>query len=292
MLDNIYEKAQILQFCIILFMIEYSNQYTINNEKIEYNKDILLNITNYKKIIFKQHGSIEDLILNNEYFYYFKSPMLNVFFFKKTNSNQHIIFFDGMKKFKDVIDLIINISLESLNHYIFDILNEDGILYDNTLKEYGNINNIFEAFLYIKEMLYKKTEENNVSIYGYSLGGPLSYLFLDILEKNDLIYENDNTEKNDNTDKLNIKITSIESWFEGNKQLYDKIKNKNDFKTIFSKGSFMFLYKNIFQTYIDDYILVESNDEDEIQDKYLMKSFPFGLIQYFKDNHSIDKIIL
>jgi hypothetical protein len=292
MLDNIYEKAQILQFCIILFMIEYSNQYTINNEKIEYNKDILLNITNYKKIIFKQHGSIEDLILNNEYFYYFKSPMLNVFFFKKTNSNQHIIFFDGMKKFKDVIDLIINISLESLNHYIFDILNEDGIFYDNTLKEYGNINNIFEAFLYIKGMLYKKTEENNVSIYGYSLGGPLSYLFLDILEKNDLIYENDNTEKNDNTDKLNIKITSIESWFEGNKQLYDKIKNKNDFKTIFNKGSFMFLYKNIFQTYIDDYILVESNDEDEIQDKYLMKSFPFGLIQYFKDNHSIDKIIL
>ena len=108
----------------------------------------------------------------------------------------------------------------------------------------------------------------------------LRYLFLDILEKNDL------------TGKLNIKITSIESWFEGNKQLYDKIKNKNDFKTIFNKGSFMFLYKNIFQTYIDDYILVESNDDDEIQEKYLMKPFPFGLIQYFKDNHSIDKIIL
>ena len=282
MLNNIYEKAQILQFCIILFMIEYSNQYKINNEKIQYNKDILLDITNYKKIIFKQHesidSSIDNLILNNEYFYYFKSSMLNVFFFKKNNS--HIIFFDGMKKFKDVIDLIINISLESLNHYIFDILNEDGILYDNTLKEYDNINNIFEAFLYIKEMLYKKDQENNVSIYGYSLGGPLSYLFLDILEKNDL------------TEKLNIKITSIESWFEGNKQLYDKIKNKNDFKTIFNKGSFMFLYKNIFQTYIDDYILVEKTDDDEIQDKYLMKPFPFGLIQYFKDNHSIDKIIL
>ena len=278
MIDNIYEKAQILQFCIILFMIEYSNQYTINNEKIQYNKDILLDITNYKKIIFKNNESIDNLILNNEYFYYFKSSMLNVFFFKKNNS--HIIFFDGMKKFKDVIDLIINISLESLNHYIFDILNEDGILYDNTLKEYDNINNIFEAFLYIKEMLYKKDQENNVSIYGYSLGGPLSYLFLDILEKNDL------------TEKLNIKITSIESWFEGNKQLYDKIKNKNDFKTIFNKGSFMFLYKNIFQTYIDDYILVEKTDDDEIQDKYLMKPFPFGLIQYFKDNHSIDKIIL
>ena len=283
MLDNIYEKAQILQFCIILFMIEYSNQYTINNEKIQYNKDILLDITNYKKIIFKQHESIDEsidnLILNNEYFYYFKSSLLNVFFFKKTNSKEHIIFFDGMKKFKDVIDLIINISLESLNHYIFDILNEDGIFYDSTLKEYDNINNIFEAFLYIKEMLYKKDEENNVSIYGYSLGGPLSYLFLDILEKNDL------------TGKLNIKITSIESWFEGNKQLYDKIKNKNDFKTIFNKGSFMFLYKNIFQTYIDDYILVKNND-DEIQEKYLIKPFPFGLIQYFKDNHSIDKIIL
>ena len=41
---------------------------------------------------------------------------------------------------KDVIDLIINISLESLNHYIFDILNEDGILYDSTLKKYDNIN--------------------------------------------------------------------------------------------------------------------------------------------------------
>lgn len=279
MLDNIYEKAQILQFCIILFMIEYSNQYTINNEKIQYNKDILLDITKYKKIIFKQHESIDNLILNNEYFYYFKSSMLNVFFFKKTNSKEHIIFFDGMKKFKDVIDLIINISLESLNHYIFDILNEDGIFYDSTLKKYDNINNIFEAFLYIKEMLYNKDQENNVSIYGYSLGGPLSYLFLDILEKNDLIPE------------LNIKITSIESWFEGNKQLYHKIKNKNNIKTIFNKGSFMFLYKNIFQTYIDDYILVKNND-DEIQDKYLMKPFPFGLIQYFKDNHSIDKIIL
>jgi hypothetical protein len=286
MLDNIYEKAQILQFCIILFMIEYSDQYTINNNNIQYNKDILLDITKYKKIIFKQHESIDDLILNNEYFYYFKSSLLNVFFFKKTNSNEHIIFFDGMKKFKDVIDLIINISLDSLNHYIFDTLNEEGVFYDNTCKEYGDINNIFEAFLYIKETLYKKEEENNVSIYGYSLGGPLSYLFLDILEKNDI------TQQNDNTEKLNIKITSIESWFEGNKKLYDKIKNKNDFKTIFNKGSFMFLYKNIFQTYIDDYILVESNDDDEIQEKYLMKSFPFGLIQYFKDNHSIDKIIL
>jgi hypothetical protein len=87
MLDNIYEKTQILQFCIILFMIEYSIQYTINNDKIEYNKDILLDITKYKKIIFKQHESIDEsinnLILNNEYFYYFKSSMLNVFFLKK-----------------------------------------------------------------------------------------------------------------------------------------------------------------------------------------------------------------
>jgi hypothetical protein len=279
MFDNIYEKAQILQFCIILFMIEYSDQYTINNEKIEYNKDILLDITNYKKIIFKENNPIEDLILNNEYFYYFKSSMLNVFFFKKTNSNEHIIFFDGMKKFKDIIDLIINISLESLNHYIFDILNEEGIFYDNTLKECNNINNIFEVFLYIKEIIYKKTEENNVSIYGYSLGGPISYLFLDILEKNDII------------ENLNIKITSIESWFVGNKKIYEKIKNKYDYKTIFNKGSFMFLYKNIFQKYSDDYILVHKTD-DEIQEKYLMQPFPFGLIQFFKDNHSIDKIIL
>lgn len=277
MFDNIYEKAQILQFCIILFMIEYSNQYKINNEKIEYNKDILLDITNYKKIIFKENQNIDNLITNNDYFYYFKSSILNVFFFKKTNSNEHIIFFDGMKKIKDVFDLLINISLESLNHYIFDILNEDGILHDNTVKQFNNINNIFEAFLYIKEMFYK-TEENTVSIYGYSLGGPLSYLFLDILEKNNI------------TESLNIKITSIESWFEGNKKLYEKIKNKNDYKTIFNKGSFMFLYKNIFQTYIDDYILVEK--DDEIPEKYLMQTFPFGLIEYFKDNHSIDKIIL
>jgi hypothetical protein len=281
MFDNIYEKGQILQFCIILFMIEYSNQYKINNEKLTNNKDILLDIVNYKKIIFKKYKPIDNLILNNEYFYYFKSSMLNVFFFKKTNSKEHIIFFDGMKKFKDVIDLLINISVESLNHYIFDILNEDGVFYDNTFKKYEDINNIFEAFLYIKEMLYKKEEENNLSIYGYSLGGPLSYLFLDILDKNNI------------SNNLNIKITSIESWFEGDKKLYNKIKNKNDFKTIFNKGSFMFLYKNIFQTYIDDYILVEKhNNNDNIPEKYFMEQFPFGLIQYFKDNHSIDKIIL
>ena len=280
MFDNIYEKAQILQFCIILFMIEYSNQYKINNEKLTNNKDILLDIVNYKKIIFKKYKPIDNLILNNEYFYYFKSSILNVFFFKKTNSNTHIIFFDGMKRFKDVIDLLLNISVESLNHYIFDILNEDGVFYDNTLKKYEDINNIFSAFLYIKEMLYKE-EVNNVSIYGYSLGGPLSYLFLDILDKNNI------------SDNLNIKITSIESWFEGDKKLYNKIKNKNDFKTIFNKGSFMFLYKNIFQEYIDDYILIEKNsNDDEIPEKYLMTQFPFGLIQYFKDNHSIDKIIL
>jgi len=280
MFDNIYEKGQILQFCIILFIIEYSNQYKINNEKLTIsNKDILLDIVNYKKIIFKQHKPIEDLILNNEYFYYFKSPMLNVFFFKKTNSKEHIIFFDGMKKFKDIIDLIINISLESLNHYIFDILNEDGIFCDNIFKEYKDINNIFSAFLYIKEMFYKK-EGNNICIYGYSLGGPLSYLFLDILNKNNI------------SETLNIKITSIESWFECDNKMYNKIKSKNDFKTIFNKGSFMFLYKNIFQDYIDDYILVEKNNDDEIPEKYLMTQFPFGLIQYFKDNHSIDKIIL
>ena len=176
------------------------------------------------------------------------------------------------------MNLLINIIKKNNNNYIFDILNNDGILYSikNKLINKEKLNNIFESFLFIQENYYNKNDI--INIYGYSLGGPLSYLFYDILEKNNFI------------ENIKINITSIESWFEGNKELYNKIKNNNNYKTIFSKGSFMFLYKNIFQKTIDNYILIEKNNEDNIEN-YIMNLFPLGLIDYFKDNHSLNKII-
>jgi hypothetical protein len=285
---NIFEKAQIIQFLIILFMKNYSDEY---KSKIDYNKDILVDISYYKTNIYNifknkleivnennKKDNIENIIKNTDYFYFFNSSKLKVYFYKKKDTNEHIIFFDGLKKIKDIMNLLINIIQTKNNHYIFDILNNNGILYSiqNTLINKEKLNNIFESFLFIQEKYYNKND--TINIYGYSLGGPLSYLFYDILEKNNFI------------ENIKINITSIESWFEGNKELYDKIKKNNNYKTIFSKGSFMFLYKNIFQKSIDNYILIEKDNEDNLTD-YTMNLFPFGLIDYFKDNHSLNKII-
>ena len=103
MIDNIFEKGQIIQFFIILFMKEYSNKYKSNNN---FNKDILINIEynkKYIKNIFQDTLEIKDnnyINENNDYFYFFNSSILKVFFFKTKNSNEHNIFIDGLKKIK------------------------------------------------------------------------------------------------------------------------------------------------------------------------------------------------
>jgi hypothetical protein len=287
MSSNIFEKAQIIQFLIILFMKNYSDKY---KSKIDYNKDILVDISYYKTNIYNifknkleienenNDNIIENVIKNTDYFYFFNASILKVYFYKKKDTNEHIIFFDGLKKTKDIINLLINVIQQKNNNYIFDILNNDGILYSikNKLINKESLNNIFESFLFVQDKYY--TNNDIINIYGYSLGGPLSYLFYDILEKNNFI------------ENIKINITSIESWFEGNKELYEKIKNNNNYKSLFNKKSFMFLYKNIFQKSIDNYILIEKNDDNEIE-KYIINLCPFGLIDYFKDNHSLDKIL-
>ena len=123
MISNIFEKAQIIQFLIILFMKNYSDTY---KSKIDYNKDILVDISYYKTNIYnifqntleivnennienEKKDNIENIIKNTDYFYFFNASILKVYFYKKKDTNQHIIFFDGLKKTKDIMNLLINV---------------------------------------------------------------------------------------------------------------------------------------------------------------------------------------
>ena len=60
----------------------------------------------------------------------------------------------------------------------------------------------------------------------------------------------------------------------------------------FGQGALGAMTFGAYHQYTTNKIMELNNEKVEIQHKYLMKPFPFGLIQYFKDNHSIDKIIL
>ena len=140
---------------------------------------------------------------------------------------------------------------------------------------------MLDTFEYIYNLIYIKYKINNkinLSINGYSLGGPYSQVFINLLF----------TKYND----LNIELYIIESWFIGNENNYNNLKNNIKIYNIYNNNSILYFYNNIFQDYNKcDYVL--NNKKSTINHflKYLLKNPPFGIIKYTKDHHMLSRII-
>ena len=163
------------------------------------------------------------------------------------------------------------------------LLNKKGLLY-KIENEHVEINNnrysVIEVFDYLYENIYSKNESIHISINGFSLGGPISQLFtLLLLEK----YEN----------KIKIDIYNIESWFGGNKDLYNQIKDKTNITNIYNQKSLFYFFNIYFQKYFKSNLLINNeNGNDEIEYiNYNINLFPLGIINYGIDNHLLSKIL-
>ena len=319
-MNNLLEKAQIIQSIIIIAFILISNININTNEKnldkntdyyiflqsvITYNKIIkkYLNNNDSNNIFYKLIKNKKDnnrilniipdneydiLSKNNEYFYFFYNNNNNLtYFYKDKNSDEHIIYFGGI----DNINNIKNIVAFLLNDYSFEniekILYETGIfniIVDNkVVKINKNTENIYDVFNFLFNNIYNidniilntTPKKINLNVNGYSLGGPFSQIFVyNILKK----YK----------DTFNIKIYNIESWFAGNKKMYNKLNNDTLIFNTYNKKSLLYFFNLLFQKYFksDLIINVENNSSD-----YINEQFPKGLIKYFNENHLLSILI-
>jgi hypothetical protein len=248
-----------------------SNNYIIKNNELIINENNLLTLDDYNF-----------LLENNEYFYsFFNNKNIITYFFKDKLSNEHSIYFGGLDNLNN-IKAILNFLL---NDYSIDnidkLLYEDGLfisIVDNKIiKINQNINNIFDAFDFLYNNIYNinnffsndKIQKINLNVNGYSLGGPFSQIFVyNILKKY--------------TDSLNIKIYNIESWFGGNKNLYNELTENTKIFNTYNKKSILYFYNIFFQKYFKNDLVIEvNNDSSDCIDE----PFPNGLIKYFNKNH-------
>jgi hypothetical protein len=318
-MNNLLKKAQLVQFIIIISFIMLSNLK--NDEKIlEKNTDyynFLVNIVKYNNLI-KQYlknklENSEELVniinSNNEYFYFFYNENnVLVYFFKEKNSNDHSIYFCGIDNINDIETMITIL----INNYSFEniekILNKDGTLYkinnDGIEKVIIDVN-IYNAFDYFDKNIYSEknnitndiihpyitSDKINLNVNGYSLGGPFSQVFIyNIVKKDSLPEEISSNELNDS--KFNIKIFNIESWFGGNKEIYDKLtKNIKIFNT-YNNKSVLYFFNILFQKYFKSDFIIKNNDDNKKDiDEYVLEKFPHGIIKYVKDNHLLSNIL-
>ena len=301
-MSNFWENIEIIQFIIICLFISYENN--LDTEKIlekdsKYYK-FLLNIINYNKITRKNiEDNLKDeinkidhdiFLKNNEYFYIFKNNNnVYLYFFQEKISKKHFIYFNGFNNLKD-IKTIFNIFTNNLTYEnVENILNKKGIFYkiiDNKVKELNNKITILEIFdnlynnIYKIDSFNKEIDKIDLCINGYSLGGPYSQVFINLLFSK---YNN-----------LNIELYNIESWFLGDENKYNKFKNNLKIYNIYNNKSILYFYNNIFQDYNKcDYIF--TNDNKDIVKKYFKKYFskkaPFGIIKYTKDHHMLSRIM-
>jgi len=210
-MENILENLEIIQFVIISLFILYKNNRSetdkiLDNDSKYYT--FLLNIINYNNLT---RNNIEnnlknkinklnnDIFLkNNEYFYIFtNNNNLYVYFFQEKLTKKHFIYFNGLN----------NLTYENIQH----TLNQKGIFYkiiNNKVKKLHNNITIFKIFDHLYNKVYNILDENNkinLSINGYSLGGPYSQVFINLLLNK---YNN-----------LNIELYNIESWFFGDEDI-------------------------------------------------------------------------
>jgi hypothetical protein len=302
-MNNFWENIEIIQFIIICLFISYQNN--LDTEKIlekdsKYYK-FLLNIINYNKITRKNiEDNLKDdinkinhdiFLKNNEYFYIFtNNDNVYVYFFQEKISKKHFIYFNGFNNLKD-IKTIFNICTNNLTYEnIENILNKNGIFYkiiNNKVIKLENKITILKIFDHLYNKIYNKIynildENNKINLYinGYSLGGPYSQVFINLLLNK---YNN-----------LNIELYNIESWFFGDEYKYNNLKNNIKIYNIYNNKSILYFYNNIFQDYNKcDYILNNDNKDfiKKYFKKYLCKTAPYGIIKYTKDHHLLSRII-
>jgi hypothetical protein len=280
-MNNLLKKSQMIQFIVILLIYSFSNindkevikkdnpYYTFIEKNLTYN-EITNNILNDEAT-----EEYKLLLKGNEYFYLFYNHHVYVYFYKEIDSNDHIIYFNGIKNMNDlkiIFKSIRNIIFNDIDH-LFD---KEGRLYkmNNDSISYQDNQLLFDVF----DRIYDNNQNIKLKINGFSFGGPMSQLFtLKLLEKY-------------GEEKLSIDIYNIESWFGGNKEMYEDLKNKVEIHNIYNSRSIMYFYNIIFQKYFQsDYLIENNNDYDEIINS--AKDLPpFGLINYIVDNHLLSKI--
>ena len=305
---NLLKKIQLLQFIIIIFFYILSSSID-ECEKLDKNCEyytFLCKMVTYNKLtkkIIKKNKDVLDfkdnykIFLNdNEYFYVFYSNNVYVYFLKEHGSDKHNIYFNGINNMND-LNIIVKTVLEIINqNFNYDninkLLNNDGYLYkffDTSIVKVKTKYTIIEVFDMLYENVYNPSKDHNkinLQIDGFSIGGPESQLFaILLLEK----YET----------KLNITMHNIESWFGGNKEIYDKLNEKIKLLNIYNSKSIFYFFNIFCQKYFKTNFLINSksddNDQSQKEDEeifdYGSKLFPFGIYDYIIDSHVLSKFL-
>jgi hypothetical protein len=311
-MSNLLKKAQILQFIIIISFFIISNitkDEVILDKNSEY-YNFLINIVKYNNILKSYNKdsnnvSKNDLLIfseKNEYFYYFhNNHNIFAYFFKEKESNVHEIYFNGINNIND-IKTVINILINNFTFdSIKDILHKPGnfFIINNGIIEQMNdsgLLTIFDVFNIFYESIYIENTSNasnasnssnasnkvNLKINGYSLGGPISQIFVYLLYD---IY------KDNFKNKFNLTVYNIESWFACNSEKYDEFINMSNLKNIYNKRSILFFFNKFFQRYNKiDYFIENTDITDNNMDIYLNNILPKGIIKYIKNYHLLSKI--
>ena len=138
--------------------------------------------------------------------------------------------------------------------------------------------NSLQTYLYNSNYNCGINDKIQLKINGFSLGGPISQLFILLI-----------TEKYYN---LNIEMYNIESWFGGNEEIYDKMKQNINIVNIYNNKSIIYLFNYYFQRYFKSDQLIETDDLSYLKLKeYNRLLFPCGIINYMVDNHLLSEIL-
>jgi hypothetical protein len=301
---NLLKKIQLLQFIIIIFFYilsssnnecekldKNSEYYTFLSKMISYNK-LTKKIIKKNRDLLDFNDNYKIFLNNNEYFYIFYSNNIYVYFFKEHGSDKHNIYFNGINNMND-LNIIVKTVLEIINqNFNYDninkIVNNNGYLYkfyEKSIVKVKTKYTIIEVFDMLYENVYNPNKDNNkinLQIDGFSIGGPESQLFaILLLEK----YEN----------KLNIKMHNIESWFGGNKDIYDKLNKKIKLLNIYNNKSIFYFFNIFCQKYFKTNLLINNKNNTEEKDKEILdygtKLFPFGIYDYIIDSHVLSKFL-
>jgi hypothetical protein len=222
----------------------------------------------------------------NEYFYYFKNEYnIYVYFYKKHNSNTHQIYFRGITEINDIKSILKILSYHFTFENIEDILHKRGKFYNINENKIDIVNktnllSIFDVFDILYDSIYKNDDIINLNINGYSLGGPISQVFIYIL--NDMYKDN----------SFNISLYNIESWFVLNEKKYNEFTKILKLTNVYNNRSILYLFNKLFQSYNKvDYFIENTNINDYKINKYIDNIFPIGIIKYIVNYHVLYKII-
>ena len=289
----LFESFQVIQF--LTLMLFYKNlkksSHKIDSTESELSDFIRIHRLDscrqiINEIIEKKENKLmtKNVFLeHNEYFYFYLGKYLKIYFYKEKSSDQHIIFFDGLENHNDVFHILMKKINNEIKEFIHNTLFQEGTLYQvqkDCIIEVDNHKNLIDIFHYFKENYYNQINPN-LCFFGYSFGGPLSYYFYVYLdEKSEL-------------ESYHCQMNHIESWFEGDEKEYNEIKDRILIENLFNRGSILEIYNDIFQPfcsknkYIDSF---QANDE-YITHSHFIPIFPFGILGYIKDHHSLKNIL-